>query len=53
MADALSYGILAGSTSISLPFTLVKSADNTIDTGLIASDLTASLASTEQPWSRY
>lgn len=42
MSDKLAGGILAGSTSVSVPFVLRKTADNTEQTGKVASDMTLS-----------
>jgi hypothetical protein len=42
MSDKLAGGILAGSTSVSIPFVLRKAADNTEQTGKIAADMTLS-----------
>src|SRR5689334_17069089 len=42
MSDHLQGGILAGSTSLSLPIVLRKTADNTELTGKVAADMTAS-----------
>lgn len=42
MSDKMQGGILAGSTSVSLPIILRKTSDNTEQTGKVASDMTAS-----------
>lgn len=42
MADKLAGGIKAGATSVSLPFVLRKTADNTEMTGKVAADMTLS-----------
>ena len=42
MSDKMAGGILAGSTSVSVPFVLRKTADNTEQTGKVAADMTLS-----------
>ena len=41
MSDKMQGGILAGSTSLSIPFTLRKTSDGTEQTGKVAADMTA------------
>lgn len=41
MADKFSYGVVSGSTSVRIPFTLFKTADSTAETGKVATDMTA------------
>lgn len=42
MSDKMQGGILAGSTSLSIPFVLRKTSDNTEATGKVAADMTGS-----------
>ncbi len=42
MSDKVQGGIVAGSTSVSIPFALFKTADGTEQTGKVAADMTAS-----------